>query len=68
MRSRWQAERSTGILSSRTRHEEDHVNVERSRIRLLTGGAAAMLTLATGIRSWARADALPGITVYKTPT
>ena len=44
------------------------MNVERSRIRLLTGGAAVMLTLVTGIRSPARAEPLPGITVYKSPT
>jgi hypothetical protein len=44
------------------------VKVERSRIRLLTGGAAAVLTLATGFWSWARAEPLPGVTVYKNPT
>ena len=44
------------------------MHVERSRIRLLTGGAALMLTLVTGIRSRARAEPLPGITVYKSPT
>lgn len=44
------------------------MTVERSRIRLLIGGAAAMLTLATGIRSHARAESLPGVTVYKSPT
>jgi hypothetical protein len=44
------------------------VNVERSRIRLLTGGAALMLTLTSGIRSRTRAESLPEITVYKSPT
>jgi hypothetical protein len=48
--------------------EEDQVHVERSRIRLLIGGAALMLTLVTGIRSRARAAPLPGVTVYKSPT
>jgi hypothetical protein len=43
------------------------VKVERSRITLLIGGAAAVLFLATGIRSRARAEPLPGITVYKSP-
>jgi hypothetical protein len=49
-------------------HEEDQVNVERSRITLLTGGAALMLTLATGLWARARAEPLPGVTVYKSPT
>ena len=44
------------------------MHVERSRIGLLTGGAALVLTLVTGIRSRARAAPLPGITVYKSPT
>jgi hypothetical protein len=44
------------------------VKVERSRIRLLTGGAAMMLTLVAGMRSHARAEPLPGITVFKSPT
>jgi hypothetical protein len=44
------------------------VNVERSRIRLLAGGAATVLTLASGLWSRVRAEALPGIIVYKSPT
>lgn len=44
------------------------MNVERSRITLVTGGAALALTLATGIRSRARSEPLPGVTVYKSPT
>ncbi len=48
--------------------EEDQVNVERSRIRLLTGGAALLVALTVGGRSRARSESLPGITVYKSPT
>jgi hypothetical protein len=44
------------------------VNVERSRISLLTGGAALVVTLAVGVPSRARSESLPGITVYKSPT
>ena len=44
------------------------MNVERSRIRLLTGAAALMVTLAVGARGRARSEPLPGITVYKSPT
>jgi hypothetical protein len=44
------------------------LNVERSRITLLTGGAALLMTLAMDSRGRARAQSLPGITVYKSPT
>jgi hypothetical protein len=44
------------------------VNVERSRIRLLTGAAALLVTLTAGARSRARSESLPGITIYKSPT
>lgn len=44
------------------------MNVERSRITLLTGGAAFSLALTTGIWSLARSEPLPGVTVYKSPT
>jgi hypothetical protein len=44
------------------------VSVERSRIRLLAGGGALVLALATGIRSRAGSQPLPGVTVYKSPT
>ena len=44
------------------------VDVERSRIRLLTGGAALLVTLTVGAGSRARSGALPGITAYKSPT
>ena len=63
----WGVRAGTRELAGRP-DEEDQVHVERSRIRLLTGGAALMLTLVTGIRSRARAEPLPGITVYKSPT
>ena len=43
------------------------MHVERSRIRLLTGGAALMLTLVTGIRSRARAEPLPGSPSTRAP-
>jgi hypothetical protein len=49
-------------------HEEDQVNVERSRITLLAGGAALLVTLTVETRSRARSESLPGITVYKSPT
>jgi hypothetical protein len=42
--------------------------VERSRIRLLTGGLAFTLIGTTGRRARAGAAALPAVTVYKTPT
>lgn len=42
--------------------------VERSRIRLLTGGLAFALIVTTGRRGGAGAAALPAVTVYKTPT
>jgi hypothetical protein len=42
--------------------------VERSRITLLTGGAAFTLALVTGRRFHARAEPLPEVTVYKSPT
>jgi hypothetical protein len=44
------------------------VNVERSRITLLTGGASLLVTLVVGARGRARAETLPRITVYKSPT
>lgn len=47
---------------------EERMNVERSRITLLTGGAAFALALTTGIWSRARSEPLPGVTVYKSPT
>lgn len=47
---------------------EERMNVERSRITLLTGGAAFALALTTGIWSLARSEPLPGVTVYKSPT
>ena len=42
--------------------------VRRSRITLLAGGAAFVLSLATGRRRLARSESLPGVTVYKSPT
>jgi hypothetical protein len=42
--------------------------VERGRLRLLAGGAALALALATGPRRHAGAAALPEVTVYKSPT
>jgi hypothetical protein len=42
------------------------MTVERSRIALLTGFAA--LALAGGTSSRARAQSLPEVTVYKSPT
>ena len=42
--------------------------VERSRITLLMGGAAVALGLAGGMRRLARAESLPDVTVYKSPT
>ena len=44
------------------------MHVERSRIRLLAGGAALVLTLTTGITTRVRSAPLPGVTVYKSPT
>jgi hypothetical protein len=46
----------------------DHVKVERSRLRMLAGGAALALTLAIPMRSQAAPDSSPAITVYKSPT
>ena len=42
--------------------------VERSRIMLLAGGAAFALALASGTGRRARAESLPEVTVYKSPT
>jgi hypothetical protein len=42
------------------------MNVDRSRIALLAGAAALALT--GGVRSSARAEPMPGVTVYKSPT
>jgi hypothetical protein len=47
---------------------EGDVSVERSRIRLLAGSVALAFTLATGLRSRAASEPLPGVTVYKSPT
>ena len=44
------------------------MNVERSRITLVTGGAALLVTLAMGSRGRASVESRPGITVYKSPT
>ena len=46
---------------------ENDVRVERSRIRLLTGGLALAVTLAT-LRGRVGAAPLPAVTVYKSPT
>jgi hypothetical protein len=46
----------------------ERMNVERSRITLLMGGAAFALALTTGTWSLARSQPLPGVTVYKSPT
>ena len=43
------------------------MKVERSRITLLTGGAALALALATGVTTRARSEALPEVTVYRSP-
>jgi hypothetical protein len=57
-----------GVSSWARLDQEDQVHVERSRIRLLTGGAALLVTLTVGARSRARPESLPGITIYKSPT
>lgn len=44
------------------------MRVERSRRRFLAGGAALALMLATRPGTVARAQPLPEVTVYKTPT
>lgn len=44
------------------------MSVERSRVIMLTGGAALALTLTTWLGSMARSEALPEVTVYKSPT
>ena len=44
------------------------MNVERSRITLLTGAAALAFIVSIGLRTRARSDSLPGVTVYKSPT
>lgn len=48
------------------------MSIERSRITLLVGGGAFVLTLGTRLGAWAAprpvAAALPEITVYKSPT
>jgi hypothetical protein len=46
----------------------DQMNVERSRLRLLAGGAALVLGLGIPIRSHAGSASRPRITVYKSPT
>jgi|SoiMetStandDraft_2_1073263.scaffolds.fasta_scaffold4048685_1 hypothetical protein len=43
------------------------MNVERSRIRLLTGGLAFAVIVTSG-RARAGAAPLPAVTVYKSPT
>jgi hypothetical protein len=44
------------------------MNVERSRISLLAGGAALALPLTTPIGSPAGSAALPEVSVYRSPT
>ncbi len=44
------------------------MSVERSRIRLLTGGLAFAVIVTIGHRASAGATALPAVTVYKNPT
>ncbi|HUF93680.1 MAG TPA: hypothetical protein VMR23_14990 [Candidatus Limnocylindria bacterium] len=44
------------------------MNVERSRLKMLAGGAALALTLAIPMRSQAAPASSPVITVYKSPT
>ncbi len=46
----------------------DVPRVERSRIRLLTGGLALAFTLVAGSRSRGGAASPPEVTVYKNPT
>lgn len=46
----------------------DHTKIERSRLRMLAGGAALALTLAIPIRSHGAPGSSPAITVYKSPT
>ena len=43
------------------------MEIERSRRSVLTGGTALLVTLVTGSGA-ARADTLPEVTVYKSPT
>jgi len=43
-------------------------DVDRSRIRLLTGGLAFAVIVTTGRRASVGAAALPAVTVYKSPT
>jgi hypothetical protein len=43
-------------------------DVDRSRIRLLTGGLAFVVIVTTGRRASAGTAALPAVTVYKSPT
>jgi hypothetical protein len=44
------------------------MNVDRSRVRLLAGGAALAVMLATRSVSRAAAPGLPPVLVYKGPT
>ncbi|MGH7322983.1 MAG: hypothetical protein ACRELA_25635 [Candidatus Rokuibacteriota bacterium] len=44
------------------------MKVERSRRSFLAGGAVLILTLATRLGAVARAEPLPDVTVYKSPT
>ncbi len=44
------------------------MKVERSRLSFLAGGAALVLTLAPRVGSVVRAEPLPEVTVYKSPT
>ena len=44
------------------------MRVDRSRRGFLAGGTALVLTLATRMGSGARAEPLPEVTVYKSPT
>jgi hypothetical protein len=44
------------------------MDVERSRITLLAGGAAFAVTLAARVASAGAASPLPPVVVYKSPT
>jgi hypothetical protein len=52
----------------RERPEEDRMDVERSRIRFLAGGAAFLAALASRGAARAAAPTLAAIAVYKSPT
>lgn len=44
------------------------MHVERSRITLLTGSAALVVSIAAGLGRPVRAAGLPEVTVYRSPT